>query len=96
VLRVLVLPSSHITAHAVPLTTVAGFGWVTASFSVPLVGGGVVVEFETVTVRVDEPDLPVPSVTVAVSVRVPLATFVVSHENVGPVPATASPSALSA
>jgi hypothetical protein len=89
VLRVLVLFSSHITAHAVPLTVVEGFGCVTASFSVPLVGGGVVVLLATVTVRVAEPVRPAESRTVAVSTTDPFGAVVVFHEKLGPVPLTA-------
>src|SRR5205823_152103 len=86
-----VLPSSHIVAHAVLLTVVPPVGCVTKRLSVPVVGGGVTV-FETVTVCVAVPVPPMGSVAVAVSVWLPLATFVVSQEKLGPVPAMAVPS----
>jgi hypothetical protein len=55
----------------------------------------VLVPFETLTVIDAEPEPPIGSVAVAVSVWLPLASLVVSHENAGPVPATATPSAFS-
>jgi hypothetical protein len=79
VLDVPELPSSHSTAHDVPLTVVAALGCVTDTFNVPVAGGGVLT-FDTVTVDVAVPDCPMGSVAVAVSVCVPLATLVVSHE----------------
>ena len=86
-----VLPSSHIVAHAVLLTVVPPVGCVTKTLRAPVVGGGVTV-FDTVTVCVAVPVPPMGSVAVAVSVWLPLATFVVSQEKLGPVPAIAVPS----
>src|SRR3989442_302198 len=89
-----VLPSSHITAHAVFLTVVPPVGCVMKTLSVPVVGGGVTV-FDTVTLCVAVPVPPAGSVAVAVSVCAPLAIVFVSQEKVGPVPGTAVPSTVS-
>src|SRR6185503_15893589 len=63
-------PSTHMTAHAVPRTVVAGFGCVMATRSAPVDGGGgggVLVTFDTVTEREVVPDPPSVSLTLSES-----------------------------
>jgi hypothetical protein len=81
-------PSTHITAQAVPRTVLAALGWVMATRSVPVVGGGVLVAFETVTVRAAVARPPEVSVTVRPSVCEPLPTATVFQANDAVVPLT--------
>jgi hypothetical protein len=72
-------PSTHITAHVVPRTDVPPVGCVMNTRSVPVDGGGVLVEFDTVTVREAVAERPSVSVTRKARVCDPLLTPVVLH-----------------
>ena len=61
-------PSTHTVAHAVPLTVAPLFGAVIATFSVPVGGGGSLLVFDTVTVRVAVAVAPAESRAVTPSV----------------------------
>jgi hypothetical protein len=90
-------PFTQTTAQWVPLTVAPLTGAVRATVRLPVGGGGaggVDATFETVTVRVAVAVRPAESVTVAVSVWLPLATPVVFQAYEGAV-ATWAPSTVS-
>ena len=61
-------PSTHTVAHVVPLTVAPLCGAVIATFSVPVGGGGSLLVFDTVTVRVAVAVAPAESRAVTPSV----------------------------